>query len=149
MFHIIDDEAMLREVTSAMLMDYGYDVLCFESGEQYLEYLNSPNFTEPTAVLSDVTMPGINGYDLVLEIRKILPFQKIILITGNPDSEHHKKAAQQICFTLNKPFNPEKFIAMVESVSSCHQLHQTDQQQPYPQKCRIDPLFNCPFACHD
>jgi len=148
MFHVIDDEAMLREVTSAILIDCGYDVLCFESGNQYLEYLNSPNFIEPTAVLSDVTMPGINGYDLVLEIRKILPFQKIILITGNPDSEHHKKAAQQICYTLklNKPFNPEKFIAIVDSVSSCHQLHQTDQQQPYPQKCHIDPLFNCPFS---
>jgi DNA-binding NtrC family response regulator len=149
MFHIIDDEAMLREVTSAMLIDYGYDVLCFESGAQYLEYLKSPNFIEPTAVLSDVTMPGINSYDLALEIRKALPFQKIILITGNPDSKHHKKAAQQICFTLNKPFNPEKFLAMVGSVSNCHQLHLTNQQQPYPQKCSIDSLFNCPFAYHD
>ena len=149
MFHIIDDEAMLREVTSAMLVDCGYDVLCFESGEQYLAYLNSPNFTEPTAVLSDVTMPGINGYDLALEIRKTLPFQKIILITGNPDSEHHKKATQQICFTLNKPFHPEKFLAMIASVRSCQQLHRTKQQQAYPQKCSIDSLFNCPFACHD
>jgi DNA-binding NtrC family response regulator len=136
---------MLPEVTSTMLMNYRDDVLYFESGEQYLEHLKSPNFIEPTAVLSDVTMPGINGYDLALEIRKVLPFQKIILITGNPDSKYHTKAAQQICFTLNKPFNPERFIAMAGDVSSCHQLHQTDQQQPYPQKCRIDSLFDCPF----
>jgi len=146
MFHIIDDEAMLRELTSAMLTDHGYDSLCFESGTQYLEYLKSPEFVKPTAVLSDVTMPGINGYDLALEIRKILPFQKIILITGNADPEHHQEAAQQVCFTLNKPFNPEKFIAMVDSINTCHQLHLTDKQLPYPQKCSIDSLIPCPFS---
>ncbi|PCI43642.1 MAG: nitrogen fixation protein FixJ [Proteobacteria bacterium] len=148
MFHIIDDEAMLREVSETILTDYGYDVLCFESGNQYLEYLKSPNFAKPTAVLSDVTMPGINGYDLALEIRKMLPFQKIILITGNPDFRHHKEAAQQVCYTLSKPFNPEKFIAMVASITACHQLHQTDKQHAYPQVCSIDSLFHCPFACH-
>jgi len=146
MFHIIDDEAMLRELTSTMLADHGYDSLCFESGEQYLEYLKSSNFVKPTAILSDVTMPGINGYDLALEIRKLLPLQKIILITGNADSDQHKKAAQQVCYTLNKPFNPEKFIAMAGSVSACDQLHITNKQYPYPQKCSIDSLFPCPFA---
>ena len=52
MFHIIDDEAMLREVSETILADYGYDVLCFESGDQYLKHLKSPNFVKPTAVLS-------------------------------------------------------------------------------------------------
>lgn len=147
MFHIIDDEAMLRELTSAILIDYGYDVLCFESGDQYLEYLKSPDFVKPTAVLSDVTMPGINGYDLALEIRKALPFQKIILITGNSDSEHHKKATQQVCHTLNKPFKLKKFIAMLGGISACHQLHLADKQHPYPQECSVGSLSSCPFAC--
>ncbi|MBN4082231.1 response regulator [Mariprofundus ferrooxydans] len=120
MFHIIDDEAMLRELTSAMLVDYGYDVLCFESGEQYLEYLKSPSFVKITAVLSDVTIPSINGYDLALKIRKVTPLQKIILITGNADAEHHQEVAQQVCYTLNKPFNPEKLIAMIDIVN--HEL---------------------------
>jgi len=148
MFHVIDDEAMLRELTSTMLADHGYGSLCFESGEQYLEHLKSPSFVKPTAVLSDVTLLGISGYDLALEIRKLIPLQKIILITGNADPEHHKEAAQQVCYTLNKPFNPEKFIAMVGSISACHQLHLTDKQLPYPQKCSIDSLFPCPFTCH-
>ena len=147
MFHVIDDEEMLREVTSAILADCGYDVLSFESGEQYLEYLNSPNFTNPIAVLSDVTMPGISGYDLALEIRKKLPFQKIILITGNADSEHYKKAAQQVCHTFNKPFNPEKFISMVNSISICHQSHFSNEQNcGCPQKCHIESSSTCTFA---
>jgi len=146
MFHVIDDEAMLRNLTEAILTDYGCGILCFESGEQYLEYLKSPEFINPIAVLSDVTMPGIDGYDLALKIRKLHPFQKIILITGNPDPEHHKEASQQICYTLNKPYNPEKLISIIDSITACHQLHISNKQSDYPQKCNIEPSFDCAFA---
>ena len=146
MFHIIDDEAMLRELAEAILVDHGYDVLCFESGNQYLEYLKSPEFEKPIAVLSDVTMPGINGYDLAFEIRKMLPSQKIILITGNVDPEHYQKADQQVCYTLNKPYNPERFITMTDSIVACHQAHSSNEHANYPSKCYIDPSFDCTFA---
>lgn len=147
MFHVIDDEAMLRELTSAILIDYGYDVLCFESGDQYLKYLKSPEFVNPTVVLSDVTMPGINGYDLALEIRKAFPFQKIILITGNSDPKNHKEAAQQVCHTLSKPFDPERLFIMLDGITACHQRQLTGKQPAYPQKCSVGSLSSCPFSC--
>ncbi|MDQ6955555.1 MAG: response regulator [Mariprofundaceae bacterium] len=146
MFHIIDDEAMLRELAESILVDHGCDVLCFESGNQYLEYLKSPEFAKPIAVLSDATMPGINGYDLALKIRECLPFQKIILVTGNADLEHHKKAAKQVCYTLDKPYNFEKFITMIDTIVACHQAHTSNEHSDYPSKCNIDPSLNCIFA---
>jgi len=146
MFHIIDDEAMLRELTESILTDYGCDVLCFESGDQYLEYLKSPEFINPIAVLSDLTMPGINGYDLALKIRKIYPFQKIILITGNADLSSHKEAERQICYTLDKPYDPENLIAIIDSVTACHQSHGSKKQGCYPQQCYIDASFRCQFS---
>ena len=147
MFHIIDDEEILREFTESILVDCGFDVLCFESGNQYLEYLNSPKFKKPIAVLSDVTMPGINGYDLALEIRKILPFQKIILITGNADPEHHKEAAKQVCYTLNKPYSPEKLISIIQGITACNHLYASNKEAEYPQMCSMNPLSYCPFSC--
>ncbi|MDQ6968643.1 MAG: response regulator [Mariprofundaceae bacterium] len=146
MFHVIEDKAMLRELTESILTDHGCDVLCFESGDQYLEYLKSPEFISPIAVLSDLTMPGINGYDLAIAIRKIHPYQKIILITGNADAYLHPEAVQQICYTLDKPYKPEKLISIVDSVTACHQLQLSSPSHAYPQKCNIDPLFDCQFA---
>lgn len=146
MFHIIDDEPVLREFSESILTDYGCDVLCFGSGDQYLEYLKSPKFIKPVAVLSDVTMPGINGYDLTLKIRKIHPFQKIMLITGNANPSSHKKAARQTCYTLGKPYNPEFFLSVIGSIADCHQVHVSGKKSDYPQQCHIDPTLSCQFA---
>jgi len=149
MFHIIDDEIMLRELLSCLVSSAGYHSLSFESGEKYLEYLHSPEYKPPISVLSDVTMPGINGYDLALKVRNLLPKQMITLITGYADPEHHVEAARQVCHTIEKPYKPKRLIAMLDALAACHKSHTTDAQSEYPRKCIIDHASDCPFCPHD
>jgi len=112
---------------------------------KYLKYLNSSKYGKPIAVLSDVTMPGIHGYDLALEIRKHSPFQKIVLITGYADAEHHKRAASQLCYTLDKPYKPEKLISMINILAACDKKHQSGDKIEYFKHCEFGIGHSCPF----
>ncbi|GAV19559.1 nitrogen assimilation regulatory protein [Mariprofundus micogutta] len=150
MFHIIDDEEQIRNLVKALIVRTGHEALCFESGTQYLEYLNNPDFIPPIAVLTDVTMPGINGYDLAVEIRNNLPFQKIILITAYADEEHHRFAASQLCYTLNKPYHAETLIALITALIACENEHRgsNDKIGAFHQ-CEFGIDHNCPFHYPD
>jgi len=119
MFHLIDDEEMLRDLLEAIITDAGYCVRCFDYAEHYLQYLHSPAFEKPIAVLSDVNMPGMSGYDLAIEIRKTHPLLKIALITGHADDEHHRFAASQLCSTLIRPFQPKNLLTLLASLAAC------------------------------
>ncbi len=145
MFHIIDDDAVLRDLHKELVGIAGYSATCFASGEDYLEHLQSPDFQKPTAILSDVTMPGINGYDLTLEIRKMIPHQIIVLITGSADGEHHQASADELCHTLEKPYKPGEFISLINALAGCKEKH-ADGKVPYPEKCEYNNEINCPFS---
>jgi len=145
MFHVIDDEEMLRELLEAFITDFGRAVRCFTCGEEYLEFLNSPEFEQPIAVLSDITMPGISGYDLVLKIREQYPLQKIVLISGHVDNEHHERAASQLCGTLDKPFRVSELIALLAALINCDDTCKKCVHHEYPQYCKHGPNCNCPF----
>ncbi|MDX8397262.1 MAG: response regulator [Mariprofundaceae bacterium] len=145
MFHIIDDEEFLRELLSGILEDEGYPSICFESGLHYLDYLHSSEFEKPVAILSDVTMPGINGYDLALEVRQHYPQIKIILITGNSDEAHHQRAAKHLCYSLDKPFQPQKLLSLLNILKQCNHAARDDGQNPYTEHCQFGLDHHCPF----
>ncbi len=145
MFHVIDDEEHLRELLKVLISRAGYDALYFESGDQYLEYFNSPEFQKPIAVLTDVIMPGINGYDLTLEIRKALPHQKIVLITATPDSEHHQRATNQLCYTLHKPYPIIRFTSLLNALTACERAIASGAHSEFPNHCTHGVDHNCPF----
>jgi len=146
MLHVIDDSEIIRETTDAILSDAGYRVCCFESGNQYMQYLNSASFESPIAVISDISMPGISGYDLALAIRKVLPFQIIFFISGNAYCEHNKTAVQETCMVLNKPIHPEALLEKVRDVIlPCHK-HLSEKANNPRSTCVNAGLYDCPFC---
>jgi len=145
MFHLIDDEEMLRDLLETVISDAGYGVRCFDFAEHYLQYLHSPEFEKPIAVLTDVKMPGMSGYDLAIEIRKTHPLLKIALITGYADNEHHQFAASQLCYTVAKPFQPQKLISLLDSLAACESAHRSESKGEYFQRCEFGIEHNCPF----
>ena len=148
MIHYIDDEAMIRDLFKNFIALTNYKSKGFSSGEDYLEYLDSPSFVQPMAIISDVTMTGMNGYDLTLEIRKRYPSQKIIICTGNPDEQHYASAVRQLCYTLDKPFNPKRLISILDSLSSCDRSHKIGTKNKYFKQCEFGINHACPMYKH-
>ncbi len=76
---VIDDERMVREVLTRMVQDLGYSALAAGDGQSALALLDG----EPVdAVLVDLTMPGMNGADVVAAVRARRPGLPVIVCSG-------------------------------------------------------------------
>ena len=82
---IVDDDDVELKRDSEVLTSVGYEVIGCKSGAEALEYLNN-NPVE--LVLLDVNMPGMNGYDVCLNIRKQFPLDDLpIIFLTNQENE--------------------------------------------------------------
>ncbi len=88
---MIEDEAMLTELFSEyvqMLPDFTY--LGFESdGSAALARCLKE---KPDVIVQDIRLPGANGLDLLIELRKQLPETKVIVFSGSLDARSVKTA---------------------------------------------------------
>jgi len=92
---IVDDETDARELLIAMLEDYGAEVRAVGSAAAALEALDAGRFS-PDILVSDVGMPGTDGFALVREIRS-LPVEKLrklpaIAVTAYANPEDRVRA---------------------------------------------------------
>ena len=82
---IVDDEVSLLTLATEILTQYGYKVYCAENGEQALEMLETTNVD---LVLSDVIMPGMDGYQLASKVNEKYPNIKIQMVSGFTGKAH-------------------------------------------------------------
>ncbi len=117
MFHIVEDQLPIRNVIQATLDQCGHETLIFSSAIEYLNFIRSPQFTKPFALISDINMPEVDGYTLIGKVSEIMPDFRFIVISGEPHikSEHKSKA----CFFLQKPFRFETLVETIEKVLAC------------------------------
>ena len=78
---IVDDEAVIRGMASAMLENLGYETVVAENGKEALEIFRS-RYQEFNLVLLDMIMPEINGRDTFRAMRTIDPDVKALISSG-------------------------------------------------------------------
>lgn len=115
---IVDDEETLAEVNGEMLKMLGYSVETNTDSRTALEnFKKSPD--NYSLIITDMTMPGINGLDLSREILKVKPEMPIILCTGFSDQITRESAISTgICEFLNKPVTLKNLSSIVEKILS-------------------------------
>jgi DNA-binding response OmpR family regulator len=77
--HVIDDDAVTREVLTRVLADAGWEVSSSADGRAALADVAA---TRPDVVLLDVTMPGPDGWTVLGRLRDALPATKVVMLTG-------------------------------------------------------------------
>ena len=112
----VEDNADARAVMSEMLRLSGYEVIEAADGAQALAALA---LQRPDAIVLDIGLPDMNGYELARQIRQ-LPNSRnvpIIALTGYAQSRD-KDAAAQVGFNahLVKPVDPEELTRTVEAM---------------------------------
>jgi FixJ family two-component response regulator len=109
-----DDQSVLRSL-EYLLESADYAVRLFGSGP---ELLASGCLPEIDCLISDLDMPGMDGYELLQVLRATRPELPVILITGYPDTLKRLAKLPEgnpRCFT--KPFQgPELLAAVAESI---------------------------------
>jgi signal transduction histidine kinase len=81
---LVDDEEGIRKVLGISLTDSGYKVFTAENGEEALQIFRKVN---PSIVLTDIKMPGMDGIQLLQKIKNENPDTEVIMITGHGDIE--------------------------------------------------------------
>jgi PAS domain S-box-containing protein len=78
---LVEDEDMVRRVAERMLERLGYPVLAARDGGEAVELFREHR-SRIACVLSDITMPGMNGWDTLTALREIDPSVRVILTSG-------------------------------------------------------------------
>ena len=100
---VVEDEESLRGLAEELLSGNGYKVLIAESAQMALEILQEQAVD---LILSDVIMPGMDGYQLAKEVREKYPEIKIQMVSGYNDTHFTNEADEQLKRKqINKPFN--------------------------------------------
>jgi len=110
---IAEDEVTIRILVTAMLNKEGYGTLAVANGEEALEVCSK--FPDKIhLLLTNVTMPKMNGLTLVEEIVKVRTDIKIIVMSGQMD-EAILSGNRPDAF-LRKPFVPPKLLNVIRQV---------------------------------
>ena len=109
---VVDDDAVMRELLSALLGMEGYRVAVAESGEEALALL-SESSAEIEVMLVDLHMPGVQGADLAERLR--VTSAPGTLLIGMSGSELKREDAALFDGFLLKPFTVEEFTRTVEA----------------------------------
>jgi CheY-like chemotaxis protein len=111
---IVDDEPMVREAMRQMLEHCGHEVEQVENGEAALAQLARREFD---VVITDFSMPGMHGDQLVARIRERLPQQRIIMASGFVDEYRvFGQPGAHVDALLLKPFTFQELLDTLESV---------------------------------
>lgn len=112
---IVDDEPDTLKLATVALKAYGSNVKAVETAEEAVSLVKCWN---PNLVISDLAMPGTNGYELLRRLQESDHFNlKVIALTAYVSEEEKNRAlAAGFKHYLSKPIEPEKLIAEVFQV---------------------------------
>ena len=110
---LIDDDEMVREVACEFLKRAGYRVLLAASGSEGLELLEQ-HAGEVGLVLLDFVMPDLAGEVVLERIRETAPDLPVVVVTGYPQEARGGADRLTLAGYLEKPYDPEALIAVVE-----------------------------------
>jgi two-component system, cell cycle sensor histidine kinase and response regulator CckA len=118
MVMVVDDEPLMRTVMKRVLVDEGYDVLTASTPREALSL--AEHIARPDLVLTDLCMPGMNGFELVARLREVWPGIPAVFMSGASESGlpigHDPGERQQRDVVLEKPFEIEALVSCVGEV---------------------------------
>ncbi|MBY5163982.1 response regulator transcription factor [Salsipaludibacter albus] len=110
---VVDDEAMVRDVTGRYLRDAGFTVVEYDDGDTALRGLRA----EPVdLVVLDVMLPGRNGWEVLKELRVGSSVPVIMLTARGGEAERVGGLELGADDYVTKPFSPRELVARVRTV---------------------------------
>ena len=110
---VVDDEEPVRKMMAKMLQRSGFTILEAPGGTEALEICGQHNGIQ--LLITDVTMPGLNGFDLADQVAERWPSLKILFISGYANGyAFRRKIADRPL--LGKPFTADELCAKVREL---------------------------------
>jgi DNA-binding response OmpR family regulator len=110
---VVDDERAILVLLKVALGSEKFHVIMAPNAT---EALAAAQQTPPDLLITDVSMPGLNGYELARLLRADLRQMKILFISGYPISEETQADLPDNSTYLQKPFRLEALLAAIYSL---------------------------------
>ena len=112
---LVEDDDSLRKSVSQWLSLSSCSVETFDNGQAALEAL-TPEFDG--VIVSDVRMPGMDGFELLEAVQQVDQEIPVVLFTGHGDVSMAVQAMKRAAYDfIEKPFSPERLLEGIERAS--------------------------------
>jgi two-component system cell cycle sensor histidine kinase/response regulator CckA len=114
---VVEDEALVRKMIVSSLGKLGYTVYEAQSGEDAVKKSAHENPGRVDMLITDIIMPGINGRELALKLKKVSAKLKVLYISGYAGDAigQHGDFIEDLLF-LQKPFTPNELARKVRQI---------------------------------
>ena len=113
---VADDSKVVRVKTGRVLAKHGYRFALAEDGQQALSLLEAEL---PHVVVTDVEMPGVDGFELTRRLRTDPRTARvpIVMITAADDRLRSAAAEAGVTVVLGKPYDDDTLVAHIETLA--------------------------------
>jgi CheY-like chemotaxis protein len=117
---VVEDEAVVLHTLQLILQPHGYDVRGARDGAEALA--TAPEFN-PNILLCDINLPDIDGIHMSLEVKKVIPDCRVILLSGEITSTELLEEAERHGHhfeVLAKPTEPQQLLRVLAGNDGSH-----------------------------
>jgi DNA-binding NtrC family response regulator len=109
---IVDDDPLVPRTLRILLKKHGHDVEAAANAE---EAFRSMAKSPPEVVISDINMPGLDGFEVLKRVKATCPASEVILVTGYGTIEHAVRGMREGAFDyVTKPVLDDEMVMVVE-----------------------------------
>jgi UDP-3-O-[3-hydroxymyristoyl] N-acetylglucosamine deacetylase len=110
---IVDDQPFICSTVAGILKDEGYEAIVFQDAESFWQKLDT---IEPSLVMLDIWLPGIDGLQLLKRLHSRFPALPIIMMSGHAGIDTAVAAIKAgACDFMEKPLHLEVLLDKVKS----------------------------------
>jgi len=122
---IVDDEPSILQSLGGLLSDEGFEVMSAFNGYEALKIIDAES---PDLVLLDIWMPGMDGLEVLGEIKKENPFIQVIMITGHGTIDTAIKATKLGAYDfIEKPLSIDRVIVAINNALNFRRLEEENR----------------------
>ncbi len=129
---VVDDDRSIRWVLEKAMTQAGIPITAFASADHAMHHLHDER---PSAIITDVRMPGTDGLDFIGHIHEAYPGLPVIIMTAHSDLDSAVSAYQSGAFEyLPKPFDVDDALIIVKrAIAAAAEQAAEDEADPGPE----------------
>ena len=120
---VVDDEMHIRELVRFYLDKAGFDTIEAANAEEALDIVEN-QYIDLAVV--DIMMPGMDGFELVEQMRQYREFPVIMLIAKSQSKDKLRGFSLGIDDYVTKPFDPDELMARVKTILKRYSINSSN-----------------------
>lgn len=120
---VVDDEMHIRELVRFYLDKAGYDTIEAANAEEALDIVEN-QYIDLAVV--DIMMPGMDGFELVEQMRQYREFPVIMLTAKSQSKDKLRGFSLGIDDYVTKPFDPDELMARVKTILKRYSINSSN-----------------------